>query len=63
MTFVDLTIIFVRVAKLNFNGEKRVQIFVKNSKFRFLSKMQNFFFGFSIVVQANQGVQLKDRQF
>jgi len=29
--------------KRNFFGEKRVQIFVKNKKFRFLLKMRNFF--------------------
>jgi len=40
MTFLILTYIFVMTAKkLNFYGEKRVKIFVKNTKFRFLSKI------------------------
>jgi len=40
-----LTYIFVMAAKkLNFYGEKRVNSFVKNTKFRFLSKMRQFFF-------------------
>jgi len=44
MTFVILTYTFVMAAKkLNFFGEKRVQIFVKITKFRFLSKMRHFF--------------------
>jgi len=39
MTCLILTYIFVMAAKkLNFYGEKRVNIFVKNTKFRFLSK-------------------------
>jgi len=29
--------------KTEFNGEKRVKFFVKKTKFRFLSKMRNFF--------------------
>jgi len=44
MTFLILTYTFVMAAKkLNFFGEKKVQIFVKNTKLRFLSKMRNFF--------------------
>jgi len=40
MTFLDPTFIFfVAAKKLNFFGEKRVYIFVKNTKFGFLSKM------------------------
>jgi len=40
MTFLILTYIFVMTAKkLNFYGEKRVKIFVKNTKFRFLLKI------------------------
>jgi len=36
--------IFVMAAKkLNFYGEKRVKIFVKNIKFRFLSKIRHIF--------------------
>jgi len=55
MTFLNLTYIFVMAAKkLNFCCEKRVKIFVKNSK---------FFSGFFIEVPPNEGVQLKDRLF
>jgi len=40
MTFLIPTYIFVMAAKKrNFYGEKRVQILVKNTKFRFLSKV------------------------
>jgi len=43
MTFLILTYIFVMAAKkLNFYGEKRVKFFVKNTKFRFLSKIRHF---------------------
>jgi len=38
----------------HFCQKYKIQIFVKNL---------TFFFGFSIVVQQNQGVQLKDRLF
>jgi len=38
----------------NFCQKYKIKIFVKNS---------TFFSGFSIVVQQNQGVQLKDRLF
>jgi len=41
---------------------KKPNIFVNNKKFRFLPKMRHFF-GFFIVVQPNQGAQLKDRLF
>jgi len=44
MTFLILTYIFAMAAKkLNFYGEKRVKILVKNTKFRFLSKIRHFF--------------------
>jgi len=44
MTFLILTYIFGMAAKkLNFYGEKRVQIFVKNTNFRFWSKMRHFY--------------------
>jgi len=44
MTFLILTYNFVIAAKkLNSYGEKRVKIFVNNTKFRFLSKIRHFF--------------------
>jgi len=47
MTFLILTYIFFMAAKkLHFYGEKRVKIFVKNTKLRFLSKMRHFFLVF-----------------
>jgi len=54
MTFLILTYIFVMAAKKrNFYGEKKGLNFCQ----------KYIFFGFSIVVQPNQGVQLKDRVF
>jgi len=44
MTFFDLTLIFfIAAKKLNFYDEKRVYIFAKIRKFRFLLKMRHFF--------------------
>jgi len=44
MTFLIRTYIFVMAAKKrNFYGEKKGSIFVKNTRFRFLSKMRHFF--------------------
>jgi len=43
MTFLILTYIFVMAAKeLHFYAEKRVKFLVKNTKFRFWSKMRHF---------------------
>jgi len=44
MIFLILTYIFVMAGKkLNFYGEKRVKICVKNTKLRFLSKIRHLF--------------------
>jgi len=63
VTFLILTYIFVMAAKKrNFSGEKRDTFFSKIQHLVFCQKFE-IFFGFSIVVQPNQGVQLKDRLF
>jgi len=62
MTFLILTHSFVMAAKKrNFFGEKKGLHFCQKYKIQIFVKNATFFFGFVIVDQPNQGVQLKDR--
>jgi len=64
MIFLILTYIFVMAAKKrNFYGEKKGSNLCEKCEIQIFVKIVTFSFGFSIVVQSNQGVQLKDRLF
>jgi len=63
MAFLILTFIFIMAAKKpNFYGRKRFTFLSKIRDSDFCKKC-DIFFGFSVVVWLNQGVQLKDRLF
>jgi len=64
MTFLILTYTFVMAAKKpNIFGEKKGLHFCQKYEIQIFAKNATFLFGFFIVVQPIQGVQLKDRLF